>query len=139
VGPNYIPDKIVSIGALAWLLGADVGAFWLHPRPRVWLRFASPAPMAPVRSSPRASSHPGAPHDVRLVYRKWRGQVTASAVHNEPIEWQRRMSVIRERAEFIIRLLSRSRGMYSERHQAWVVTTCARFQQFATFRSTMVA
>ena len=54
--------------------------------------------------------------------------MTASAAHNEPIEWQRRMNVIRERAEFIIRLLPRSQGMYSERHQARVVTTYARFQ-----------
>jgi hypothetical protein len=82
---------------------------------------------------------PGTPHNVRLVYRKWRGQVTASAAHSEPIEWQRRMSVIRERAAFIIRLLPRSRGMYSERHQARVVTIYARFQRSATFRSRMVA
>jgi hypothetical protein len=35
VGPKYIPDKIVSTSALAWLLGADVGAFLLHRRLRV--------------------------------------------------------------------------------------------------------
>ena len=29
---------------------------------------------------------PGTPHDVGLLYRKWRGQMTASAAHSEPIE-----------------------------------------------------
>jgi hypothetical protein len=33
-----------------------------------------------------------------LLYRKWSGQVTASAEHTEPVEWNSRMSLIRERA-----------------------------------------
>ncbi len=40
-------------------------------------------------------------HDVGLLYRKWPGQVSASAEHSDPIEWKLRMSVIRERAESI--------------------------------------
>ncbi|HET9256547.1 MAG TPA: glycosyltransferase [Pseudonocardiaceae bacterium] len=41
--------------------------------------------------------------DVGLLYRKYPGQATASADHNEVAERRLRMSVIRERAESIIR------------------------------------
>jgi glycosyltransferase involved in cell wall biosynthesis len=37
-------------------------------------------------------------NEVGLLYRKWSGQVTASAEHTEPVEWNSRMSLIRERA-----------------------------------------
>lgn len=45
-------------------------------------------------------------HEVGLLYRKWPGQMTASAEHTEPVEWQLRMSLIRERAESITGLLA---------------------------------
>ncbi|TDC37090.1 glycosyltransferase [Micromonospora sp. KC213] len=35
--------------------------------------------------------------EVGLLYRKWPGQVTASAAHTEPVEWKLRMSLIEER------------------------------------------
>jgi len=37
--------------------------------------------------------------EVGLLYRKWSGQATANAEHTEPIEWNLRMALIRERAE----------------------------------------
>lgn len=42
--------------------------------------------------------------DVGLLYRKWPGQVTASAEHTEPTEWNSRMSLINERAESLARM-----------------------------------
>jgi glycosyltransferase involved in cell wall biosynthesis len=48
---------------------------------------------------------PGHFHDeVGLLYRKWPGQVTASPDHTESIEWNLRMSLIRERAEELMAL-----------------------------------
>ena len=39
--------------------------------------------------------------EVGLYYRKWRGQETASAAHAESQEWDLRMALIDERAEFL--------------------------------------
>lgn len=43
-------------------------------------------------------------NEVGLLYRKWPGQVTASAAHTEPTEWNLRMSLIRERAESLAKI-----------------------------------
>lgn len=44
-------------------------------------------------------------HDeVGLLYRKWAGQESAKAAHSESVEWNSRMSLIRERAESLAQI-----------------------------------
>lgn len=57
--------------------------------------------------------------EVGLLYRKWPGQVSADAAHQEPTEWHNRMQLISERADalrasnFRWSLSSDARGWYA--------------------------